>query len=41
MQITFDEIYHYFEAAFATLLNATRLLATQDSVNRAFYYHSF
>ncbi len=41
MKITFDEIHHCSKVAFATLLNATRLLATQNSVGEAFHDHLF
>lgn len=41
MKVTFDEIYYCFKFAFATLLNATYLVAIQDSVDKAFYNRLF
>ncbi len=41
MKITFNKIHHYSKSAFAILLNATRLLVTQNSVDKAFYNYLF
>lgn len=41
MKVTFDEIHYCYEAAFAMLLNVTRLLATQNSGGKAFHDRLF
>lgn len=37
MKVTFDKIHYYSEIAFITLLNVTRLSATQNNIDKVFY----